>query len=102
MMSRLEIGRAIISIMTAIQIHLRDHTREFAEQLVAGGAYSSVDEHIAGLIEAGQARHQAASKRLESVLLQAVNGGQYVDVDEAFWEERRKRHQQADPSGAKP
>ena len=88
--------------MTAIQIQLRDRAREFAEQLVAGGAYPSVDEYIAGLIEADQVRHQAATKQLESLLLQAINDGRYIEADEAFWEERRKRHQQADPSGAKP
>ncbi len=73
--------------MESLKVELPASLREYVEQRAAAAGLSSASEFVRELIE----REQKARRHLEDLLLEAINDeGESVEVNEAFWEERRK------------
>jgi len=75
--------------MQTMNISLPDPMKQFVEEQVVAGAYSSVSEYIRELVRAEQKRH--AKEQLEQVLLEALNSGEAVEATEAMFDEVRQR-----------
>jgi antitoxin ParD1/3/4 len=64
--------------MQTMNISLPDPMKEYVEERVSAGAYSSVSEYVRELVRADQKRH--AKEQLERILLNAVNSGDPLEV----------------------
>jgi antitoxin ParD1/3/4 len=59
--------------MQTMNISLPDPMKEYVEERVSAGAYSSASEYVRELVRADQKRH--AKEQLEQILLKAINSG---------------------------
>ena len=75
--------------MQTMNISLPEPMKEYVEQQVIAGAYSSASEYVRELVRADQKRH--AKEQLEQVLLNAINSGDPTDVTTEMVEEVRQR-----------
>lgn len=75
--------------MQTMNISLPDPMKQFVEEQVSAGAYSSASEYVRELVRADQKRH--AKEQLEQILLNAINSGDPIDVTPKMVEEVRKR-----------
>ena len=75
--------------MQTMNISLPDPMKQFVEEQVSAGAYSSASEYVRELVRADQKRH--ATEQLEQILLNAINSGDPIDVTPKMVEEVRKR-----------
>ena len=64
--------------MQTMNISLPDPMKEFVEERVSAGAYSSASEYVRELVRADQKRH--AKEQLEQILLNAMNSGDPFEV----------------------
>jgi antitoxin ParD1/3/4 len=64
--------------MQTMNISLPDPMKEYVEERVSAGAYSSASEYVRELVRADQKRH--AKEQLEQILLNAVNSGDPLEV----------------------
>jgi antitoxin ParD1/3/4 len=80
--------------METMNIAVPDSLKEFVQQRVAQGGYSSVSEYMRELIRAD--RKQAARQILESEILRGLNSGESVPMTDDDWnklrDEVRARH----------
>jgi antitoxin ParD1/3/4 len=67
----------------SIVVQLPEVAQSFVDEQVASGRFTSASDFIANLIE--QARRHAARERLEQLLLEGLNSGPPIEVDEAWW-----------------
>ncbi len=74
--------------MTSMNISLPESLRRFAERRAAQG-YGSVSEYFRELLRHDQKR--ATEDRLEKLLLEGLDSGKPIEVNEEFWEFLRKR-----------
>jgi antitoxin ParD1/3/4 len=74
--------------MTTLNISLPKSMRTFVESQIKAGGYSTASEYVRDLIR--DAKKRAAREKLEELLLEGINSGPGIPVDEAFWEERRE------------
>ena len=63
--------------------------KEYVEAQVNAGAYSTPSEYLRTLIREDQTRR--AKEKLETLLLEGLNSGKPFEVNEAFWEDLRKK-----------
>lgn len=77
--------------MQTMNISLPESMKEFVEEQVSGGGYSSASEYVRDLVRADQSRK--AKERLEEVLFGALRSGEPMDVTPQCWEELRQRLQ---------
>ncbi|MGL4882939.1 MAG: type II toxin-antitoxin system ParD family antitoxin [Waterburya sp.] len=75
--------------MTTLNISLPDDLQAFIDEQIAKGEYSTASEYISHLI--CQARKQAEQKRLETLLLEGLESGEAIEVNDDWWEEKRDR-----------
>jgi len=75
--------------MQTMNISLPDPMKEFVEEQVSAGAYSSASEYVRELVRADQKRH--AKEQLEQMLLKAINSGDPMEVTPEMVEEVRQR-----------
>ena len=73
--------------MQTMNISLPDPMKQFVEEQVSTGAYSSASEYVRALVRADQKRR--AREQLEEVLLHALQSGEPTEVTPAMWEEIR-------------
>ncbi len=64
--------------MQTMNISLPDPMKEYVEERVSAGAYSSASEYVRELVRADQKRH--AKEQLEQILLNAMNSGDSFEV----------------------
>jgi antitoxin ParD1/3/4 len=64
--------------MQTMNISLPDPMKQYVEEQVNAGGYSSASEYVRELVRADQKRH--AKEQLEQILLAAINSGDPVDV----------------------
>jgi antitoxin ParD1/3/4 len=64
--------------MQTMNISLPDPMKEYVEERVSAGAYSSASEYVRELVRADQKRH--AKEQLEKILLNAMNSGDPFEV----------------------
>jgi len=77
--------------MQTMNISLPDPMKQFVEDQVTAGAYSSASEYVRELVRADQKRH--AKEQLERVLLSAINSGDPIEVTPEMINEVRQRLQ---------
>ncbi len=75
--------------MQTMNISLPDPMKQYVEEQVSAGAYSSASEYVRELVRADQKRH--AKEQLEQTLLNAINSGDPVEITPAMVEAVRQR-----------
>jgi antitoxin ParD1/3/4 len=75
--------------MTTVNISLPDSMRDFLNQQVAKGGYSTTSEYIRHLIRQDVERVEKA--RLEALLLEGLDSGEPVEITDEWWEEKRNQ-----------
>jgi antitoxin ParD1/3/4 len=79
--------------MTTLNISLPDQMRSFVESQVSKGFYSTASDYIRDLIRDDQKRKDQA--KLESLLLEALEGGDPQEFAPEFFDRLRERARQA-------
>lgn len=74
--------------MQTMNISLPEQLKEFVEEQVGSGRYSSVSEYVRDLIRADEKRK--AQERLESLLLEGVQSGKPTEMTRQDWEAIRR------------
>lgn len=74
--------------MTSVNISLPTNQRQFIEQKVAKGGYSTVSEYFRELVRQDEQRE--AEARLDSLLLQALESGEPTPMTKKDWADVRK------------
>jgi antitoxin ParD1/3/4 len=75
--------------MQTMNISLPDPMKQYVEQQVTTGAYSSASEYVRELVRADQKRN--AKEQLEQLLLNALNSGDPIEITPEMVDEVRKR-----------
>jgi antitoxin ParD1/3/4 len=75
--------------METMNIALPDSMKQFVQDRVSEGGYSSVSEYIHELIRADQRRK--AEERIDALLLEGLDSGPPVPVTPEYWEEKKRR-----------
>ena len=75
--------------METMNIALPESMKQFVQERVSGGGYSSVSEYIRELIRADQKR--MAQERIDALLLEGLDSGQPIPVTQEYWEEKTRR-----------
>lgn len=75
--------------MTTMNISLPDELKDFVEEQIQKGGFSSVSEYVRDLIRAAQKR--AAQERLEALLLEGLESGDATPMTADDWEALRKK-----------
>jgi antitoxin ParD1/3/4 len=75
--------------MQTMNISLPDPLKQFIEEQVSAGGYSSTSEYMRELVRADQKRK--ARQELEEILLTALRSGEPTEVTPEMWEELRAK-----------
>jgi len=75
--------------MQTMNISLPDPMKQYVEEQVITGAYSSASEYVRELVRADQKRQ--AKEQLEQILLSAINSGDPMEVTPEMVDEVRQR-----------
>ena len=75
--------------MTTLNISLPKSMKGFVESQIKEGGYSTASEYVRELIRTAQKR--AAQENLERLLMEGMNSGPPIEVNEEFWRERREK-----------
>jgi antitoxin ParD1/3/4 len=75
--------------MQTMNISLPDPMKEYVEERVSAGAYSSASEYVRELVRADQKRH--AKEELEQILLNAMNSGDPFEVTPEMFEDVKQK-----------
>ena len=75
--------------MQTMNISLPDPMKEYVEERVSAGAYSSASEYVRELVRADQKRH--AKEQLEQILLKALNSGDPFEVTPGMLEDIKRK-----------
>jgi len=73
--------------METMNISLPDPMKEFIEELVARGDYSSASEYLRALIREDRERRE--KEKLEALLLEGLNSGPATEMTPTDWEQIR-------------
>ena len=71
-----------------MNISLPDQLKEFVEEQVGSGRYSSVSEYVRNLIRDDERRK--AQEKLESLLLEGIQSGDPTEMTSQDWKEIRR------------
>ena len=87
--------------METMNISLPDPMKQYVEERVSAGAYSSASEYVRELVRADQKRH--AKEQLEQILLNAMNSGDPFEITPEMLEDvkQKLRARAAQRRGAK-
>jgi antitoxin ParD1/3/4 len=80
-------GGKEIPAMETMNISLPDPMKEFVEELVAKGDYSSASEYVRALIREDRKRRE--QERLQVMLLEGLDSGPMTEMTAADWESVR-------------
>lgn len=78
--------------MPTMNISLPDHLKEFIEQQVDSGKYTSVSEYVRELVRLDQKNRER--EKIELQILEGLNSGNAMDVNPRIWEELRQKLQE--------
>jgi len=73
--------------MTTMNISLPDSMKEFVDTQVQTRGYSTSSEYVRDLIRNDQVRQ--AEQRLAALMLEGLESGDAIPIDEAYWEGKR-------------
>jgi antitoxin ParD1/3/4 len=87
--------------MQTMNISLPDPMKQYVEERVSAGDYSSASEYVRELVRADQKRH--AKEELEQILLNSMNSGDPFEVTPEMLEDvkQKLRVRAAQRNGAK-
>ena len=74
--------------MKSMNISLPDTMRDYIEEQVAQGGYSSVSEYFRELVR--QDQKLRANERLQTMLLEGLNSGNATEMTAQDWEDIRQ------------
>ena len=83
------VGDTELDTVQTMNISLPDPLKQFIEEQVSAGGYSSTSEYMRELVRADQKRK--ARQELEEILLTALRSGEPTDVTPEMWEELRAK-----------
>lgn len=72
-----------------MNISLPQPLKDFVEERVKQGGYSTPSEYVRELLREDQKRR--AEEKLEALLLEGLNSGKPIDVTQEYWEKKRRR-----------
>ncbi len=72
-----------------MNIALPEAMKDFVQDRVAEGGYSSVSAYIRELIRADQKRK--AEERIDALLLEGLDSGSPLPVTPEYWEEKKRK-----------
>jgi len=75
--------------METMNIALPESMKQFVQDRVSEGGYSSVSEYVRELIRADQRRK--AQDRIDALLLEGLGSGEPIPVTPEYWEEKKRR-----------
>jgi len=75
--------------MTSLNISLPQPLKDFVEERVKQGGYSTPSEYVRELLREDQKRR--AEEKLEVLLLEGLNSGKPIDVTPEYWEGKRRQ-----------
>ena len=73
--------------MQTMNVSLPDPMKQYVEEQVNAGGYSSASEYVRELVRADQKRH--AKEQLEQILLAAINSGDPIDLTPGMIEDAK-------------
>jgi antitoxin ParD1/3/4 len=76
-----------LSAMTTVNISVPDSMRDFINEQVEKGGYSTTSEYIRQLIR--QEVERVAKMRLETLLLEGLDSGEPIEINDDWWEQKR-------------
>jgi len=74
--------------MQTMNISLPDQMKEFVDQQVRSGKYSSVSEYVRDLIRDDE--RCKAQEKLESLLIEGIQSGEPTEMSRRDWEDVRR------------
>jgi antitoxin ParD1/3/4 len=83
--------------MTSMNISLPEEMKAFVEEQLARGGFSTASEYIRHLIRKDQNR-----ARIDALIIEGIESGPPIEVDEAYWEDKRRRLEERRAARAKP
>jgi antitoxin ParD1/3/4 len=75
--------------MPTMNISLPDVLKNFVEEQVSSGKYSSVSEYMRELVRAEQKNHER--EKIELKLLEGLHSGEPVELSPDMWDGLRRR-----------
>jgi antitoxin ParD1/3/4 len=78
--------------MTTMNISLPQEMREFVEEQLRAGGYSTASEYIRELIR--NAQKEKARARLEALLLEGLDSGEPIEITPEYWDQLRAEARQ--------
>jgi len=75
--------------MQTMNISLPDPMKQYVEEQVSAGGYSSASEYVRELVRADQKRR--AKEELEQILMNAMNSGDPIDITPEVVEDVKRR-----------
>jgi len=76
-------------LMQTMNISLPDPLKEFVDDQVASGRYSSVSEYVRELIRDDEKRK--AQAKLEALLMEGIQSGEPTEMTRQDWEDIRRQ-----------
>lgn len=74
--------------MSSLNISLPQSLKDYVEEQVKQSGYSTPSEYVRELLRDDQKRR--AEEKLEALLLEGLNSGEPIEVDENFWKDLRR------------
>jgi antitoxin ParD1/3/4 len=75
--------------MTSLNISLPQPLKDFVEERVKDGGYSTPSEYVRELLREDQKRR--AEEKLEALLLESLNSGERIAISPEYWEKKRQQ-----------
>ena len=75
--------------METMNIALPGSMKQFVQERVLSGGYSSVSEYIRELIRADQ-KHKV-EERIDALLLEGLDSGHPISVTREYWDEKKRK-----------
>jgi len=75
--------------MTSLNISLPQSLKDYVENQVIAGGYSTPSEYVRELLR--QDQKQRAEEKLTAVLLEGPNSGEPIQITPEHWEQKRRQ-----------
>jgi antitoxin ParD1/3/4 len=75
--------------MDTMNIAIPESLKQFVQERVMDGGYSSVSEYMRELIRADQRRK--IEERIDALLLEGLDSGEPIAVSPEYWEEKKRK-----------
>jgi antitoxin ParD1/3/4 len=75
--------------MASLNISLPQSLKDYVENQVSAGGYSTPSEYLRELVR--QDQKQRAEDKLEALLLEGLNSGKPIEITAEYWENKRRQ-----------